>query len=231
MGYLASAIPPQALNGAVMHLACHVHGREHALADDIGDLAQTLATLNGRRLIFTSSAVLYDGWSPAPDEQSRVDPPRTWYTLTKQTQEEMIRLSGADAVILRIGSIMGPAPSMRWDLLPNRFVWSAVRERRIPLTMPTAWRPILGIHDAVRAIEWATTVPAGTYNILTTNMRVQELAGMVADLCGAQVDVNGALKHPPSFTMSGQLAQAHGFEPRDSIPDLIRELRDRAQRC
>jgi nucleoside-diphosphate-sugar epimerase len=230
MGYLASALPPMP-EGVVVYLDCHTHGGARELAEDVAKLAAVLDTLGGRRLIYASSAVLYD---PAPAwavEGDRLHPPRTHYALTKVAHERLIALSDADAVVLRLGSIMGAAPEMRWDLLPNRFVWAAVREGRVPLSMNGAQRPLLGIRDAVRAIEWAATAPAGVYNVATENVTVRWLAERVAEQCGAVVEHCPPPAHVPTFTVSTGRARRHGWVPRDDVDRLIAELKERAAAC
>jgi nucleoside-diphosphate-sugar epimerase len=202
VGYLESALTvPIETDAHVIYLPCHVHGGRAEMVDDVARLARTLDTLGGRRLVFASTAALYDGrrYRDAPRERARLPEPVGWYQLTKRTQEDMIRLSGADAVILRLGAIVGPAPVMRWDLLPNAMVWRAVTTGEIPVTMPRAMRPMLGINDAVRAVQWALTAEAGVYNIATANWNVRSFATVVAGMCGATIVEPGEPDRVPSL--------------------------------
>lgn len=231
MGYLESALTvPLETDRHVIYLPCHVHGGRAEMVEDCARLSRTLDALGGRRLVFASTAALYDGikrprWS---NERMTLPPPRNWYLLTKRTQEEMVRLATPNAVILRLGAIVGPAPTIRWDLLPNAMVWRAVTTGEIPVTMPRADRPLLGITDAARAVEWATTARAGTYDILTANWPVLGFAEYVAQLCGARVVLPGEPPHVPSFTGDLGPSAAAGWTPRDNIGDLIDALRLRA---
>lgn len=231
MGYLESALTvPVESDEHVIYLPCHVHGGRAEMVEDVTRLARTLETLNGRRLVFASTAALYDGhrYQHAPAEHVRLPAPVGWYQATKRAQEDMVRLSGVDAVILRLGAIVGPAPTMRWDLLPNAMVWRAVTTGEIPVTMPNAMRPLLGMLDAANAVGWATIAPAGVYNIATANWWVRDYADKVAQRCGGKLVHPGEPSRVPTFMASMQKANMAGWAAHDSILYEIDALRARA---
>src|SRR5262249_45203428 len=139
--------------------------------------------LRGQKLIFASSISVYVNSNnclasendPLPDAVSL-------YDLHKQMIERYAAIEYPNHYALRFGTVCGPSPNLRTDLLLNSLVRCAVHEGRLQIANPGVHRPILGIFDLCRAIEALVTgrLPSGTYNLASTNVQVGEVANWLA---------------------------------------------------
>src|SRR5207249_7406853 len=87
------------------------------------------------------------------DEKSKVVPLST-YARTKLDSESIL-LNAADETfyptILRLGTLFGLSPRMRFDLVVNLLTVRAVRLGKITIFNGHQWRPFLHVEDAARA--------------------------------------------------------------------------------
>jgi nucleoside-diphosphate-sugar epimerase len=195
------------------------------------------------RLVFGSSASIYDGIGPGMyDEQTEVSP-RGAYSQSKKFAEDALLRQASSAfspVVLRQGTVYGYSPRMRFDLVVNTFVKDALLYRKLFLHGGGwQWRPLVDVHDVARAHVEALTAPrervhGEVFNVMQENYQVRQLAMLVAGslaLTGRQVDLVDAPLPPlvRDYRMSSvKMTQALGFTPQitvlESIDDLLRRL-------
>src|SRR5438067_679910 len=137
-------------------------------------------------------------------------------------------------IILRKGTVVGWSPRMRFDLVTNSMVKSAVTERKIVIHNPRLWRPLIDVEDAARAYLAALEADVGItgiFNIATRNYNVHELAQTVR---GALIDydmsVELEVQHQEglrSYRVRTEKAKAvlH-FQPTKSMVTTVREIMD-----
>jgi nucleoside-diphosphate-sugar epimerase len=142
------------------------------------------------RLTFGSSCSVYDGLAAdlVHDETANLAP-RGAYAQSKFWAEcRLRRLAGRNfhPVILRQGTVYGPSPRMRFDLVVNTFVKDALRRGKLMLH-GGGWmsRPLVAVEDVARAHIAALEAPeelvAGqVFNVVYTNYQIRELAMLVA---------------------------------------------------
>jgi nucleoside-diphosphate-sugar epimerase len=86
-------------------------------------------------------------------------------------------------IILRKGTVVGWSPRMRYDLVTNAMIKTALVEGRIVVHNPNLWRPLIDVEDAsdayARALE-ADHEITGIFNISTRNITLEELGTIVA---------------------------------------------------
>ncbi|TMF53513.1 MAG: NAD(P)-dependent oxidoreductase [Chloroflexi bacterium] len=155
-----------------------------------------------RPLVVYSSASVY-GVSAAMCGEDAPLRPLTLYSELKVAVEE-VALKRANALVLRNGTVHGPAPVLRGDLLLNAMVASAVATGEIVLTTtPATSRPVIDVRDlaalTVGLLERGVT---GLYNSAARNISVGQAADLVA-----------------RFTAAGIVEQPHGSDPRDYAMD------------
>jgi dTDP-D-glucose 4,6-dehydratase len=93
------------------------------------------------------------------------------------------------ALVLRNGTVHGPAPVIRGDLLLNSMVASALVTDQIVLTTTGATkRPVVDVRDlaslTVGLVERGVT---GLYNVAGANVSVGDAAALVARATGAEI--------------------------------------------
>jgi len=82
--------------------------------------------------------------------------PLSLYSETKIQSENYITENANKnfhPTILRLATVFGVSPRMRFDLLINELVRDAYVKKEITLYNPLGWRPFIQISDAVRALE------------------------------------------------------------------------------
>ncbi|TMC76343.1 MAG: NAD(P)-dependent oxidoreductase [Chloroflexi bacterium] len=184
-----------------------------------------------RPLILYSSASVYGMSSTVCGEDAPVRP-LTLYSVLKVAAEDVaLRQSGA--LVLRNGTVHGPAPVIRGDLLLNSMVASAVAIGEIVLmTTGATMRPVVDIRDlaelTVGLLERGVT---GLYNAAASNIAVGEAAQLVAGITGATVVERHHGADPRNYAMDTSRLEAIAgwWRPRplaSSVRDLIDHYRE-----
>ena len=147
----------------------------------------------GVRFIFPSSCSVYGlGGNGLLDENGPVSP-QTGYSLNKiQIEEDLAGIADADfsPIALRLATVFGFSPRIRFDVVINMLSGMAVAEKRVILNSNgEAWRPHLYIDDVCEAfrccIEWDYN--DGKLMILNVgrndnNLRILDVAKMIQQL-------------------------------------------------
>ncbi len=152
-------------------------------------LANVALECGVRRFIFASSCSVYGASDFFVNEQSAVNP-LSVYSETK-IDSERILLQAKSAtfapVILRLSTLFGLSPRMRFDLVVNLFVARAVFMGSITVLNGDQWRPLLHVQDAARAcvasLEAASESVSGeVFNVgaAELNLQIDELGAAVS---------------------------------------------------
>jgi nucleoside-diphosphate-sugar epimerase len=95
------------------------------------------------------------------------------------------------AIAFRQGTVSGYSPRMRLDLIVNTMFKAAMQNKQITVNNPSIWRPVLSIHDAVRAYIRAIEANydiSGVFNIASGNYTVGEVADLVKEAIEKHLD-------------------------------------------
>jgi len=116
--------------------------------------------------------------------------PRAAYAVSKLAgEQQLLALADDDfcPVILRMGTLFGFSPRMRYDLVVNTFVKDALQKGYLHLHYGgQMWRPLVDVRDAARAyvmaLEADENIVAGQiFNVVAENYRISELALRVCE--------------------------------------------------
>jgi len=138
-----------------------------------------------RRFIFASTASVYgSGACYAEDAPLR---PLGTFAQSKRDAEGNVRVRGEhalDATILRLGTVYGWAPGVRFDAAPNRFAyWAGVGRALSVFGTGEQRRPLLHVQDASGAIRFCLARPGLTagrvFNVASGNYSLLELVEAV----------------------------------------------------
>lgn len=206
-------------------------------------LARACVEAGVPRLVFGSSASLYDGLGPGMFDEETAVRPRGAYSLSKKFAEDAL-LEAACAtfspVILRQGTVYGYSARMRFDLVVNTFVKDAMLYKRLFLHGGGwQWRPLVDVRDVARAHIEALVAPrelvhGQIFNLMQENYQIRQLAMLVAgslSLMGQKVELVDAPlpKLVRDYRMSNlKLTQTLGLTPHvtvlESIDDMLKRL-------
>jgi len=150
---------------AVIHLAAIVGDPASAIVPketiEINYLAtKTLAEVckysQINRFIFASTCSVY-GASPTPetkiDETSELNPVSLYAEMKLKSENALLEIADENfkPTILRMSTLYGLSPRMRFDLVVNTLSIKAVTENKYTIFGGNQWRPLLHVKDAADA--------------------------------------------------------------------------------
>jgi len=191
----------------------------------------------GVSMIHISSTSIYGSPKETVDEFCSQDDinPQSPYAATKLKEEILLRKMYEENkikhIICRFGTICGTSPGMRFHTAVNKFCWQATLKQ--PLTVwSTALdqkRPYLDLDDAIRAIAFIiqnNLFDGEIYNILTENMTVREIVGLIEKNLERNIRINyvdSAIMNKLSYEVLTKKIINQGFKFKGSIEKSIKE--------
>jgi len=195
---------------------------------------------NNSKLIFASSTSVYGPQSELVDENcsDKELNPQSPYADIKLKEEKIISdiLTVKNAyLILRLGTIYGFAPGIRFHTAVNKFCFQASLGH--PLTIwKTAYeqkRPYLGLSDfnsAILHIIDNDLVNNQIYNLVSHNMKVREIVEIIKQKCEVSINyVNHAIMNQLSYEVSNKRLSNTGYKFCSNIKNEIFEILDNLQ--
>ncbi len=204
----------------------------------VADLAEILVEMQGPKLIHFSSDFIFDGTQGGYTEQD-VGLPVNYYGLHKYFADEAIRLSGVDAYVLRIASVIGAEGPLQRDFLKailgrvagGAEKLSVIEEYQISTSTPKFLAWVIG--------ELLTKRPAfGLYNSVASGVTSwRALAIAALDELGIKIPVDPiaasafptpAARPPKTWLKTDKLSAAIGKLPdwESVIRAQVRDLKD-----
>ncbi len=189
-----------------------------------------------KRLIYASSCSVY-GYTE--DQLYNEDDPVTCdypYGISKlQGERAALQLQDKNfsVIALRQGTVCGWSPRMRFDLIVNTMVKSAITTGTIVVNNPSIWRPVLDIRDTVSAFLRAVQASyrlSGVFNVTSGNYTVGQVADLVKEeleilnTSRVQLDIRN-VQDFRNYKVSIDRAKVElGFQPQYSIKDMVAEV-------
>ena len=157
------------------------------------------------KIIFPSTHVVYEGINQVRNdiEENEATKPVLSYSSSKAVNEEQLKKSGKNYVILRLGSVYGySTDTMRIDIMPNLF--SKIASQNGTLKLFAGGRqikslvPLIDVARCFKFMEENNKIKSEIFNLTKETVTVKE----VAEVCK---------KHNPKITLK---------ETNDEIPNL-----------
>jgi len=198
-------------------------------------LAETCYLYGVRRLVFASSCSVYGANSRGVlTERSRLNPV-SLYARTRVLSEDILldRRGEVEPVIVRLATVYGLSPRMRFDLVVNTLTVRAVVDKRVTIFGGNQWRPHVHCRDAARAFIMALEAPASVvageiFNLGgdALNYTISELGAMVSRIVrDVEVITEDDAADPRDYRVSFEkIRRVLGFEPARSVEDGMREI-------
>ena len=207
-------------------------------------LAQLAKERGIRRHVYASSCSVYyvpagvDAEDVLLTEEADIDPKAAYSKSKFEAEKRLLAMTDENfcPVILRKGTIFGFSPRMRYDLVVNTFLKTALSTRQLNLHYGgEMWRPLVDIHDVAGAYILALEAPEDKvrgqiFNIASKNFRVSELALKVYQILNDQgVDVkicsDYRYKGIRSYRVSISKAEdVLGFRPKITLEESIKTM-------
>ncbi|MFI6604409.1 NAD-dependent epimerase/dehydratase family protein [Nonomuraea sp. NPDC050536] len=231
---------------AVVHLAAIVGdpacAEEPEVATEV-NLDSTLLVFRAAqrakvgRFVFMSTCSVY-GKQPGDfvaTEESSMNP-QSLYAVTKiDAEKELVRearMGGSTAVtVLRLSTLFGLSPRMRFDLVVNKFTLLGQTSGKLTVYGPESWRPYLHVADAAGAISSVLSAPRNAvahqvFNVGSENHQTKDIASFVRGYYnGVDVETLAGGPDPRDYRVSfDRLRAATGFEPSRTVLGGIHEM-------
>jgi nucleoside-diphosphate-sugar epimerase len=190
------------------------------------------------RFVFASTCSNY-GRMADTSELAREDHelrPVSLYAETKVAMEKaLLALPPAPlaATVLRLSTLYGLSPRMRFDLTVNEFTLELHRHRKLVVFGEQFWRPYVHVRDAARAFAMALAAPAESvagqvFNVGDTkeNYRKADLLELLLERM-PDVDVQRVQKNedPRDYRVCFErIHEGLGFTVTRRVPDGIDEI-------
>lgn len=175
----------------------------------------------GARLIFPSTTSVYGVQESLVDESCTPEQlkPQSPYAEAKLKSEQWLAsCDGLKYVVLRLGTIFGVSPGMRFHTAVNKFIWQACLGQPLTVwrTAMNQKRPYLAVSDAVQALRLVLEKDAfnrQVLNVVTLNATVAEIVNEirthVPELTVNLVDTK--IMNQLSYEVSSARFQALGY--------------------
>ncbi len=187
------------------------------------------------RVIFASTCSVY-GASKTEEiltEKSSLNPV-SLYAETKIKGEQSI-LDSVDEnfspVILRMGTLYGYSPNMRFDLVVNLLTAQAIFDKKISIFGGNQWRPFLHLYDAADAYLQCLEAPlekikGEIFNVVSENLKIVDIGNILCSIFPSlEMKVADKLIDLRNYRVSSsKIKYAIGFEPQFKIKDGIAEI-------
>ena len=164
-------------------------------------------------------------------EESPLNPISLYGRLKAEAEKEI--LSRGNSISLRLATVFGISPRMRFDLLVNDFVYRATDERYVVLFESHFKRNYIHVRDVARAFMHCLSnfdvMKNETYNIGLSDANLskwelcEEIKKQVPDFYFAEAKI-GEDPDKRNYIVSNEKIEKTGFKPEVSLKEGIAEL-------
>ena len=195
-----------------------------------------LAKQNGiTRYLRISSSNVYGGNLNKVDEKFIPNPIDSYAKANLLVDKEALLLNDDkfSVTVLRLASIYGNSPRMRWDQSINNLIFNLLSKNKIVINSKNSKRPFLHIKDAIRAIiliikSENEKVAGEIFNVGSDeqNYTMEQVAEMIIQAVGGKCElILQDEKDDYSFTMScKKIKEKLGFEVKFGIDYGVKEI-------
>jgi nucleoside-diphosphate-sugar epimerase len=188
------------------------------------------------RFFFASTDSAYGIQEGIMVEDAPLNPISLYARLKAQVEAEILGLGNGDfrPIILRMATIYGYSPRMRFDLIINILTLHAFTKGKITIFGGKQWRPLVHVADAARAYVLSLEAPLGAvggqiFNVGSNgqNYQVGELGELVRQVF-PEVHIETVPQTPDlrDYHVSfDKITKYLGYQVQCSVADGIREIR------
>ena len=187
------------------------------------------------RFVFASTCSVYGRTDSVLDEGSPLNPVSLYARSKIFSEKCILDLAGDNfsPTILRMGTLYGFSPRMRFDLVVNTMSMKAHVEKRIQVFGGNQWRPLLHVEDAADAFARCLDAPLAKigdqiFNVGSNeqNYRIIEIADLIgAALRKVKIEVEDAQLDARDYRVSfDKIRRALGFKAGETIPGAAKRI-------
>ena len=214
--------------------------------NNVRNFVSLIDKLKDQKFIYASSASVYGNTSATELSEENVNfSPINYYDMTKLHIDHIIQLSNLDYYGLRFGTVNGPAPSVRTDVMINAMVNTAKQKGEIHVFNKDTRRSILGINDLCYAVEAIIKNNKKSNRGIYNTSSFTNTAGEIAEAVGRIANVPVIDKDPPVVVFNEKLQNktydfgistakfenTFDFKFTDTLDSITQEMVDQYAKC
>lgn len=200
------------------------------------NLLEAIAEAEVGRFVFASSCSVYGGTEASDIDEHGCPKPLNPYAESKLKSEQDIEdwrsVEVTSTTALRLATLYGRAPGMRFNLVINKFVFRAFTGRTLQVHGDgSSWRPYLHVEDAACGVREAALDPETyadkLYNLGAAegNLKIDEVAQMVRDEAGLGEIIYSPESDPgASYQVNFDRIDGTGWKPRWTVSRGIQDM-------
>ncbi|MDA1354161.1 MAG: NAD-dependent epimerase/dehydratase family protein [bacterium] len=204
-------------------------------------LIETANFYGVKRFVFASSCSVYGAADDVYLNENSPLNPVSLYAKTRIMSEEVIleRCGNVEPVILRLSTVFGLSPRMRFDLVVNLVTVKAIVEGKFQIFGGDQWRPFVHCKDAAKAFYLAATAPSENVESPIFNVGSDEMnynlkeVGKLVHSCvpNSEYELVESQEDARNYKVSFEkITQVLGFRPDYTLASGIEEMVDAVQK-
>jgi nucleoside-diphosphate-sugar epimerase len=186
------------------------------------------------RYIFTSTCSVYGFQEKIVDESSSPNPLELYAKTKYMAEKGILNVKGITRTILRLATVYGLSPKMRFDLVVNAMTLTLFKEGRIRVGRPGEQkRPVVHVADVAEAVVKVLEAPKDivggeVFNVGSNdqNYRVIDLAYEIFEALGKEpvIEFYGEIDTRSYVVDFTKISRILGFRCRYRVADGAREV-------
>lgn len=181
----------------------------------------------GSKLCLLSTHVVFEGYENifSIDENTPVNPVLS-YGKSKVQSEIDIKNAGINYLICRLASVYGHNMALRKNIVANILSMKAALDKKISISSPHRFKPLIGIGDVARAIVYLAeeSYNKETFHLVNEHKRVGELAAICKEIV-PELEINVDTTNTNSgYTLNNSKLLKTGFKFKENIREEIRKM-------
>ncbi len=187
-----------------------------------------------KQFIFASSGSVYGIKEEEKVTEDLTLVPISVYNKTKMVAERVF-LSYANQMrvhCIRPATVCGVSPRMRLDVSVNMLSFQALSKGIINVFGGSQTRPNIHINDIAAIYKHFLEhpeIPNGCYNAGFENLSIMEIANMIKESIGAEINITES-NDPRSYRVDSQKLLDTGFKPKYTVQDAINQIKNAYER-
>ena len=217
------------LAGIVGYPLCERYPKE-AHEVNVDSVYTILSGMSKKQMfIHASTGSVYGKLEETCTETSSTNPLTVYGRTNLESEAPVLDFGG---VVLRFATAFGVSPCMRFDLLPNFFIWRALNDGFIVLYEADARRTLIDVKDMARAYLFSADryqqMKGEIWNVGDESLNVtkREVAKKACDLVGAKLFVEsvGQDKDARDYEVSYQKIRGIGFQCKHGLEEGLQQI-------
>ena len=205
-------------------------------------VARTCKHFNIDRFIYTSSCSVYGSSdNNLLDEESNLNPVSLYARMKIECEKTILGMQDEifSPTILRLATVFGHSPRMRFDLVVNTLTGKSLNEGKLTIVGGDQWRPFVHVADVAQAITLVLespveTVKGNTFNVGSNhnNFTINDVGRLVKEINPeAEVLIQDKDIDKRNYRVDfSKIKNTLGFNANKNVIDGIKEISDNFRR-